>query len=79
MYCYVLVLFNEDKAQVSSLEVILGVGFLQIGESSIAAGEQMGLANPMELLTDVGPGCSQRLVIKVIPLGLYKPSSLTLS
>lgn len=40
------------------MEVVLGDGFIQIGESSIAAGGQMGLANPIELLTDVGPGCS---------------------
>lgn len=58
IYHYVLVLFNEDKAQVSYLEVVLGDGFIQIGESSIAAGGQMGLANAMEVLTDVGLGCS---------------------
>jgi len=51
VYHYVLVLYSEDKAGVSSLEVVLGDGVIQIGESSTDAGEQVGLANPMELLT----------------------------
>lgn len=58
VYHYVLVLFNEVKAQVSSLEVVLGDGFIQFEESSIAAGGQIGLASPMELLMDRGPGSS---------------------
>lgn len=58
MYHYVLVLFNEDKAQVSSLEVVPDDGFVQFEESSIAAGGQMGLANPMDILMDIGPGSS---------------------
>lgn len=33
--CYVLVLFNEGNAQISSLEVVLGNGFTQNGEYSI--------------------------------------------